>query len=525
MKTKILTVLLLVVVALSMISFTTVNAATATISLESKEIGAEGETTVSMNVSGSFSAESIEETIKFDNSKLEVVKIVNGDVAKKFAMASIENSELSTASAVTTKDIANQSGLITATFACNQPFTYNNGTIITVTFKAKAGVSGEQALSLTSVVDGKNDVVTSKAGSINIVVPVTGIKLDKTSASLGFGETVTLNATVEPNNASNKGVTWTSSDASVATVNNGVVKGIKEGTATITVKTNDGAKTASCSVKVECKHTATTNHPTKPSTCVEQGNAEYTTCNACGKIVSGKNEKLPLADHAYGSLIPQVDKVHTATELKNGTKAHYECSVCKKLFGEDKKEVKVEDLVIKAEHKYGDLIITEESHSAKCEECGLELVNEKHKGGIATCSTQAICEVCKTAYGELNSDKHMGGEATCIAKAICELCKKEYGEINPDNHKNIELQGDVEATTEKEGYTGDVYCKDCEKVVEKGEVIAKLEKEPVKEENVDPNKPKTADNSHIVLWISLSLISIAGVVYVIKRKQKREVND
>lgn len=520
MKTKILTVLLLVVVALSMISFTTVNAATATISLESKSIGAGEETTVSMNVSGSFSANSIEETIKFDNTKLEVVKITNGDVARNFAMASFDNPELSTASAITTKDIANELGLITATFACNEPFAYSNGTIITVTFKAKAGVSGNQALSLTSVVDGKTNAVTSKAGSINVVVPITGIKLDKTSASLDLKEKVTLKATIEPAGVTGN-ITWASSDTSVATVSNGVVTAVKEGTAKITA-TVDG-KVASCDVTVACKHTATTEHPAKAATCVEKGNTAYTTCNICGKIIAGVNEEIDLADHTYGNLIAEVPAVHTKDELKNGTAAHYKCSVCNKLFNKDKKEVKAEDLVIKAEHKYGDFTITEETHSTQCTECGKVINNEKHKGGVAYCEEKAICEVCKAPYGEVDPENHKGGEATCIAKAVCELCKKEYGEIDPENHKNIELIDAVEATTEKEGYTGDIYCKDCDKVVAKGEVIAKLEKEPVKEENTDPSKPKTADNSHVMLWISLVVISIVGSVYVIKRNQKRDM--
>jgi len=507
------------------IPFSTVNAATATISLDSKSVKPEEEFTVDMKVSGSFSANSIEETIKFDNTKLEVVKITNGDVARNFAMASFDNPELSTASAITTKDIANELGLITATFACNQPFAYSNGTIITVTFKAKLGVSGNQTLSLTSVVDGKTNVVTSKSGSIDVKVPVidvTGVKLNTNKLDMKAGETKTLTATVEPSNATNKTVKWETSDSSVATVSNGTVKALKEGTVTITATV--GGKSTSCTVTVVCAHKDVTEHPAKEATCIEKGNTAYTVCNTCGKIIAGENKEIPVRDHTYGNLIAEVPAVHTKDELKNGTAAHYKCSVCNKVFNKDKKEVKAEDLIIKAEHNYSDFEITDETHSAKCA-CGKVVKNEPHKGGTAYCNEKAICEVCKAHYGELNPDSHKGGEATCIAKAVCELCKKEYGEINSENHKNIELQGDVEATTEKEVYTGDVYCKDCKKIVEKGEVIAKLEKEPVKEENVDPNKPKTADNSHIVLWIGLSLVSIAGVVFIIRHNAKKGMNN
>ena len=78
--------------------------------------------------------------------------------------------------------------------------------------------------------------------------PVTSITLDKTSASLKVKETVTLIATVGPNDATDKTVTWTSSDTSIATVKDGVVTAVKVGTATITAKA--GSKTATCTVTV-----------------------------------------------------------------------------------------------------------------------------------------------------------------------------------------------------------------------------------------------------------------------------------
>ena len=84
------------------------------------------------------------------------------------------------------------------------------------------------------------------------VAPVhaTGVTLDKTLASVKQGKTITLTATVEPADAVNKNVTWSSNDASVATVNNGVVTGVATGNAKITVTTEDGSHTASCTVTV-----------------------------------------------------------------------------------------------------------------------------------------------------------------------------------------------------------------------------------------------------------------------------------
>ena len=83
------------------------------------------------------------------------------------------------------------------------------------------------------------------------VISVTGVSLDKTSLTLTEGDTQTLTATVTPSNATDKSVTWSSNNASVAEVSStGVVFARSVGTATITVKTNDGGKIATCLVTV-----------------------------------------------------------------------------------------------------------------------------------------------------------------------------------------------------------------------------------------------------------------------------------
>ena len=84
-------------------------------------------------------------------------------------------------------------------------------------------------------------------------IPVTGVTLDKTTYEMTEGDEFTLTATVNPENATNKNISWSSSNTSVATVNNGTIKALKAGTATITVKTDDGGKTATCEVTVNAK--------------------------------------------------------------------------------------------------------------------------------------------------------------------------------------------------------------------------------------------------------------------------------
>lgn len=83
-------------------------------------------------------------------------------------------------------------------------------------------------------------------------VAVTGVSLNQTSLKIDISQTVQLNATVRPDNATNKNVTWISSDDSIATVTDqGLVKGVSSGNAVITVKTEDGGYKATCSVEVK----------------------------------------------------------------------------------------------------------------------------------------------------------------------------------------------------------------------------------------------------------------------------------
>ena len=89
-------------------------------------------------------------------------------------------------------------------------------------------------------------------GSTNTNVNVTGVSLDVTNGKINVGESGYLTATVTPSNATNKNVTWKSSNTSVATVNsNGLVTGVKAGSCVITVTTADGGYTASCNLTVE----------------------------------------------------------------------------------------------------------------------------------------------------------------------------------------------------------------------------------------------------------------------------------
>ena len=98
--------------------------------------------------------------------------------------------------------------------------------------------------------DGENNNKTEVAKLESTNVAVTGVTLSQASKSIGVGEEFTLKATIAPRNASNKDITWSSSNSDVATVNsNGKVKAMSAGKAEIVAKSNNG-KVAKCTINV-----------------------------------------------------------------------------------------------------------------------------------------------------------------------------------------------------------------------------------------------------------------------------------
>lgn len=94
------------------------------------------------------------------------------------------------------------------------------------------------------------------------IFSVTGVMLTPDKAELYVGETKNLTVVFAPSNATNKNVTWESSDPAVATVADGVVTAVGKGTATITVTTEDGGFTATCEVTVKIPVSSVTLNPT-----------------------------------------------------------------------------------------------------------------------------------------------------------------------------------------------------------------------------------------------------------------------
>ena len=159
-------------------------------------------------------------------------------------------------------------------------------------------------------------------------VPVTGISVSKSSVSILEGESEAVKATVTPDNATNKIVTWTSSNPTVAKVAGGRITGVSVGTATITAKTSNGL-TATVSVKVSenpniIKPTGVTVSPTTAT--VVEGNTTKLTAtvapsNATDKTVTWTSSNTAVATVSGGVVkgVAEGTAVITATTFNGKT--------------------------------------------------------------------------------------------------------------------------------------------------------------------------------------------------------------
>lgn len=135
-------------------------------------------------------------------------------------------------------------------------YTSSNKKVVSVTKKGKikALKNGTAKITIKSKANKKKVCKIT----VKVTTPVKSVKLDKTSVTLDKGKTATLKATVSPSTASDKGVTWTSSNTKVATVSAGKITAVGAGKATITVVTKSGKKKATCVVTVNAPASTTT---------------------------------------------------------------------------------------------------------------------------------------------------------------------------------------------------------------------------------------------------------------------------
>ena len=217
---------------------------------------------------------------------------------------------------------------ITPSNATDQNVTWSsdNESVATVDQNGRVTAVAQGGATITAAVDGKSAecYVTVNAAA---PVPVTSVSLDKTSLGLTEGDTETLTATVEPSDATNKNVTWSTSDASIATVTDGVVTAVAPGTATITVTTVDQSKTATCTVTVTVPVTGVTLNKTRTSLYV--GDTETLTAtvapdNATNQAVTWTSSNPSVATVKNGvvtAVAPGIAVITATTQDGNHTAA------------------------------------------------------------------------------------------------------------------------------------------------------------------------------------------------------------
>ena len=159
-------------------------------------------------------------------------------------------------------DTANLTAKVSPSDATSQTVTWSSSN------QSVASVSNG---TVTALQEGKTTITATAGGKsatceVTVsakVIPVTGISFEQASVSIPMGETANLIATVSPSDAPDRTVSWSSSNASVASVSSGVVKAVSEGNATVTASC--GGKSATCAVTVQKKTIPVSSVTLKPT--------------------------------------------------------------------------------------------------------------------------------------------------------------------------------------------------------------------------------------------------------------------
>ena len=211
------------------------------------------------------------------------------------------------------------------------------------------------------------------------------------------------------------------------------------------------------------------------ATCESAGSEIYTYVKD-GERYTAATITLPALGHSWGEW--SVTKAPTETEKGQLTRT---CT-------RDGAHTEMYELPV-----LGDVRYTAETVPASCTQSGsitYKLTKDGQEITVATVTLEALGHNWDTAWktdgeghwhectvcGEASEKAaHSGGEATCAAKAVCEVCGAEYGEVDPDNHQGeTYVEGYVAPTEDKDGYSGDIYCSDCDKLIQKGTNIPAL---------------------------------------------------
>ena len=225
----------------------------------------------------------------------------------------------------------------------------------------------------------------------------------------------------------------------------------EEGYTGDTYCTDCGAKVSSGQAIAKIDHTWDNGKVTTEATCEHTGVRTYT-CSVCGET---KEEETPKTDHTYDD--GTVTKKPTCIET--GIKT-YTCTVCQKTKTEEIPAIGHQHTEIRNK-KEATCTETGYTGDTYCKDCGTKLSS----GEV----------ISKKAHDYEVKDRQ---KPTCTTDgyvlSVCKACGDEKQEVLPaTGHQHTEIRNKKEATCKAEGYTGDMYCKDCGEKLSDGKTIAK----------------------------------------------------
>lgn len=445
--------LIMTVVMLMSLLVTTASAVESNITAEVSNSNPKvGDTIVVTVKNKEMTVKSFSARIEFDADKLECTDIKgvkNGKDNKNAYLVDIDDDAVKATAFNYTEKVAS------ATFPGTDDVTYQAGIIFKATFTVKA--AGDFSITLyedSNGADGhpNDDKNPVSCGSIAVTatasvtdIPVESVSLDKTELKLAKGDNAKLTATVLPADATDKTVTWTTSDGKVATVAaDGTVTAVGEGIAVITATA--GGKTAQCTVTVvNCLHSSKSFVAAKAATCTEKGMKAHYKCDNCSALfetatsttpVPASTLELSMIDHTFTDV---AEKAATCTE--KGNVAYKHCSTCGKNYDAE-----------------GKLLTTVETDALGHDMTFMSAVP-------ATCKdtgTKAYfhCERCTKNFVDQNGQKELT-DLTTAKDPTNHAGGTEQVNVKPSSHVNQE-----------DGYTGDTKCLGCGKIIAKGETIS-----------------------------------------------------
>lgn len=218
-------------------------------------------------------------------------------------------------------------GIITACSLNGHAHTWSNWQALDATsHERECSGCGEKEVEEHQFVDGRCEVC-----GYELIVPVENITLNTNKLTIVLNQNdVKLTYQISPVNATNQNVIWSTSNEKVVSVSLGVLKAVGIGQATITIKTEDGEKTASCEVIVVDSISEHTHNLTKvegkEATCLLAGNVEYYYCEDCGLYFSDASGTEEISKESVA--IPALGHNVDSKWYYDATNHYHKCLVC-----------------------------------------------------------------------------------------------------------------------------------------------------------------------------------------------------